>query len=808
MPEDEAQVELVDETPENAAEDRTIVLARHVLPPTLPIIPLRNRPLFPGMMVPLVIEEPNLKKLVKQLVESDEKHLGLVFVRPRDGAESPEPVDWKPADLHPVGVAGQVIQVAQQAPGAPVQCVVGVQDRFTTVSVVQESPHIALEVRYHIETDLSVNEELKAYSLAVINSIKELIQLNPLFKEEMSLFLSRSSANEPGKLADFAAAMTSASGEELQEILATFPVPDRIRKVLLLLKKEVDISKLQKKISKQIEEKLSKQQREFFLRQQLKEIKHELGLEKEGKETELDRFKERLQNLKLTDEAQQRVDEEMEKLALLEPASPEFNVTRSYLDWLTILPWGVHTEDSYDIGEAGRVLDRDHYGLTDVKQRILEFLSVGIMKGNISGSIVCFVGPPGVGKTSLGKSIAAAVNRKFYRFSVGGMRDEAEIKGHRRTYIGALPGKFIQALKVCGTQNPVIMIDEIDKLAVSFQGDPAAALLEVLDPEQNSAFLDHYLDVRFDLSDVFFICTANQLDTIPRPLLDRMEIINLSGYILQEKLEIARRFLVPRQLSAHGLKKKQFTITTRALREIISGYSREPGVRGLENNIKKIMRKSVKRLVEKQTDRVKIDAADIPALLGKKVFLDEDLYTDRRPGVVMGLAWTSMGGDTLHIEATDVKTGRAGFKQTGQLGKVMVESSEIAYTYVRSMLDTDSRAKSLFDDSFIHLHVPAGATPKDGPSAGISMATALYSLAVDKPVKKRLAMTGELSLTGLVMPVGGIKEKTIAAKRARVKTLVLPHQNSRDFEELPDHVKKGLKPHFVKTFDEVVSIAF
>ncbi len=813
MANEESKVEVLepgqapgDEPGEDKGGDEQMVLARHVLPRTLPIIPLRNRPLFPEMLAPLVIEEPHLKELIGQLIKSDSRYVGLVLIRKQDDIPANQTRRWTSKDLYRVGVVGLINQAAQASPEAPIQALIGAQERFTIKSVIQEQPHISAEVDYRLETDMSVNEQLKAYSLAVITAIKELIQINPMFKEEMNLMIGRSSVNEPGRLADMAASLTTAGAPQLQEILETFPVADRIQKVLVMLKKEIDITKLQTKISKQIEEKLSKQQREFFLREQLKEIKKELGLEKEGKETEIDRFKQRLKKLTLTDEAKQRIEEEMEKLSLIEPASPEFNLTRNYLDWLTVLPWGVFTKDTYDIRKARRVLDRDHAGLDDVKQRILEFLSVGIMKGNISGSIICFVGPPGVGKTSLGRSIAAAINRKFYRFSVGGMRDEAEIKGHRRTYIGALPGKFIQAMKVCQSANPVIMIDEIDKLAASFQGDPAAALLEVLDPEQNSDFLDHYLDVRFDLSNIFFITTANQLDTIPRPLLDRMEVIKLAGYILDEKLQIAKRFLIPRQLEAHGLQPKQLTISPAAIREMIDGYSREPGVRGLENNIKKVMRKSVKQLVEGKGKSIKVDVAQVPELLGKRVFLDGDPYQKPQPGVVTGLAWTSLGGETMHVEATRVHTGRASFKQTGQLGKVMVESSEIAYTYVRSLLDENAEAKELFDNSFVHLHVPAGATPKDGPSAGVSMATALYSLALNKPVKKDLAMTGEITLTGLVMPIGGVKEKTIAAKRARVKHLILPDRNRGEYEELPAHIRKGLKVHFVKTFEEIVEL--
>ena len=502
-----------------------------------------------------------------------------------------------------------------------------------------------------------------------------------------------------------------------------------------------------------------------------------------------------------------RIEEEMNKLKVLEPSSAEFNVTRNYLDWLTILPWGVTTKDNKDLKKAARILDRDHYGLDDVKERILETISVGVLKGDLSGSIILLVGAPGVGKTSIGHSVARALNREFYRFSLGGMRDEAEIKGHRRTYIGAMPGKFIQAMKTCKTSNPVIMLDEIDKIGASFQGDPASALLEVLDPEQNKDFLDHYLDVRFDLSDVLFICTANQLETIPGPLVDLMETIRLSGYVLEEKLEIARRYLVPKQLKAHGLKKEQIKLPKNVLRDIIDGYAREAGVRNLENNIKKIFRKATKQIVQNDVKQVDVKKGDLPDLLGRRMFSEEKIYKSPKVGVVMGLAYTSMGGATLFIEATRVASKGPGFKQTGQLGKVMVESSEIAYTYVRSLLTTKKEAE-FFTSNAIHLHVPAGATPKDGPSAGITMACALYSLAKNKPIIKDVAMTGEISLTGLVMPIGGLKEKVIAAKRAKVSTLVFPAENKDDWEDLDDHIKEGLTPHFVSKFSEVLKICF
>lgn len=787
------------------SDGKNIVLASDVLPSQLPIIPLINRPIFPKMTVPMIIDDENIINMLIKTAKSQVKYVGLVMTKPIDTDEKDENGEQE-AELYDMGVTAEIFQLIQITPDPPIQVMMRALDRFRIIDIVQNEPTIVAQVEHIIETEMTMNEELKAYSITVVQSLKELIKLNPLHKEELSLFMTKSSLSDPGPLADFSAALTTASASELQEILETVSIRARLRKVLFLLKKEIDLSKIQAKIHKQIEGKLSKQQREFFLREELKAIKKELGLEKEGKETEVDRFIERIKKLKLTDEAKERIDEEIEKLQLIEPISPEFNVTRNYLDWLTILPWGIFTKDSYDIKKATKILNQDHYGLEDVKERILEFLSVGIMKGNISGSIICFVGPPGVGKTSIGRSIARSIGRNFYRFSLGGIRDEAEIKGHRRTYIGAMPGKFIQTMKVCKSANPVIMLDEVDKIGASFQGDPASALLEVLDPEQNCDFLDHYLDVRFDLSNVFFICTANQLDTIPRPLLDRMEVIKIAGYIMQEKYQIAQKYLIPKQLKEHGITKKQVTITSNALRGIIDGYAREPGVRGLENHIKKILRKSVKKLIEQPDKKIKVDTKDLPKLVGKPIFYDENHFKKPIPGVIMGLAWTRMGGDTLFIEATKVNTGKSGFKQTGQLGHVMIESSELAYTYVRSLLDQDKKIREFFQKHFIHLHVPAGATPKDGPSAGVTMALALYSLAFNQPIKSNFAMTGELSLTGQVMPIGGVKEKTIAAKRAKVKNLIFPQENKKDFEELPEHIKKGLNPYFVSKFKEIVDI--
>ncbi|HAS83413.1 MAG TPA: endopeptidase La [Verrucomicrobia bacterium] len=788
--------------------EKTIVLARDLMPAALPIIPLHDRPVFPKMTIPMMVDAPDIARMLIDRVDSKARYVGLVLQKPQEPSPTNPSPDGEPPALYEVGTVAEIMRMAKSDSGNEVQVILTVLQRFRITELTQTKPHIVARVEYLTETEMTDHQDLKAYSLSVVRCIKELIQLNPLYKEELSIFMVHSNLQDPGRLCDFAAALTTSTPVQLQEILETVRIRERLQKVLVLLKHELDITQVQARISSDIEKKMNRTQREFFLREQLKAIKKELGIEKEGKETEVERFQKRIAELKLPAEAAERINEELEKLKLIEPASPEFTVTRNYLEWLTSLPWGISTSDRYDIAKAESILNDDHFGLNDVKERILEFLAVGILKGSVSGSILCFVGPPGVGKTSIGRSIARSIKREFYRFSLGGMRDEAEIKGHRRTYIGAMPGKFIQAIKTCKSANPVIMLDEVDKIGASFHGDPASALLEVLDPEQNREFLDHYLDVRFDLSNVFFICTANQLDTIPRPLLDRMEVIKLAGYILEEKLEIARQYLIPKQLEAHGLTRKQVTLSGKALREMIDGYAREPGVRGLENHIKKIMRKLSREIVKDKAKKIKVDAKDVVRYLGQRQFLDENISDKPRAGIVTGLAWTSMGGDTLFIEAIKIKTGKSGFKQTGQLGDVMVESTEIAYAYLRATMNENEPMHQLFESHIIHLHVPAGATPKDGPSAGITMATAIYSLIHDKPVRSHLAMTGELTLTGRVMPIGGVKEKTIAAKRADIKLIIFPEANRKDFDELPDHIKRGLKPYFVRTFDDVIEIAF
>ena len=773
--------------------------AEDVLPTTLHLLPLTERPFFPAQGVPILMNDTPWIETVEAIGETPHHLVGLVL------ADAAEADHAKPIDFHGIGTVVRMHHPVRNS--GKIQFIAEGLKRFRILEWLSERPPFVARVEY-LEDILGNEDELKAYAIAIINTLKELVPMNPLYSEELKFFLNRFNPNEPSALTDFAASLTTAARDELQEILETVPVLDRMKKVLILIRKEVEVARLQTKIREQVEERMSEQQRKFFLREQLKEIQKELGIAKDDRTADLERFRERIEGLEVPEAAMARIEEEMDKLSVLESGSPEYAVTRNYLDWMTALPWGRLSEDNLDLDHARKVLDRDHDGLEDVKQRILEFLAVGHLKGEVAGSILLLVGPPGVGKTSIGRSVAEALDRRFYRFSLGGMRDEAEIKGHRRTYIGAMPGKFIQAIKEAGVANPVIMLDEIDKIGASYQGDPASALLEVLDPEQNSEFLDHYLDVRFDLSKVLFICTANQLDSIPGPLLDRMEVIRLSGYITEEKLAIAKHHLVPKLLGQAGVPRGAIQFTDAALRRIIEGYAREAGVRNLEKQIRRIIRKLAIGIVRAggKPGRQRVSASEVERHLGKPLFSREKPFSG--VGIVTGLAWTPMGGATLNIEATLVHTKNRGFKLTGQLGDVMRESAEIAYSYVASHLEDYQGDPAFFDEAFVHLHVPEGATPKDGPSAGITMATALLSLARRRRVLRNLAMTGELTLTGQVLPVGGIKEKVIAARRSGVKTLILPEANRGDYEEVPEHIRKGLTVHFAKHYRDVAAIAF
>ena len=774
-----------------------------MLPDELPIYPLGGRPFFPGMLTPIQVEGSPYYDTIKMALESQSKMFGIVLSHAEDGEEV-----FSSDKLYQFGTVTRIMEAAVNEQEKQVKLLAEGLSRFEIIAIADSGPPVIASVIHHDQpTEHFDQDTLKPYTLAVISTLKDILKYDSLYQEQVKMFLSRHNFSEPDRLADFVASMTSSNREELQEVLETLNIRERLEKVLGLLKKELEMVKLQDKISKQVEEGISENQRQFFLREQLKEIQKELGITKDDRTADLERFRERLEKLTLSEEASNKINDEMDKLAILETGSSEYGVTRNYLDWLTSLPWGVHSKDRLNIRRARRVLDEDHDELKDVKERILEFLAVGKLKGKIGGSIILLVGPPGVGKTSIGRSIARAVGREFFRFSVGGMRDEAEIKGHRRTYVGAMPGKVIQALRHKKVANPIFMLDEVDKIGASYHGDPASALLEVLDPEQNTEFLDHYLDVRFDLSKILFLCTANQTDSIPLALLDRMEVIRLSGYITEEKLVIARNHLIPKQLKKNGLSKSKLRFSTEAVRTIIDGYAREAGVRHLEQKIGSVSRKAALKILEKTTKTpIKIEQNEVEAFLGKPDFRDEQPI--RGVGIVTGLAWTAMGGATLDVESSRIRTTKADFILTGNLGDVMKESARIAFSFVQSRCKSLGGNQKMLSEGLIHLHVPEGATPKDGPSAGITMATSLLSLARNEPVTRQLAMTGEITLTGHILPVGGIREKVIASRRVGIRELILPEACRKDFEEVPEHVREGFTVHFVKKYAEVAQLIF
>ncbi len=782
-----------------AGEAAAPAIAEDVLPDTLVLLPLPGRPFFPGQVQPIGLNPEQWQATLKAVAEQGSGLLGLAFIGDMN------PSDARAEDFPEMGCVVRLHKPPGNAENAGQFIAQGVK-RFRLIRWLRkEGPFIA-QVEYPQSQGDKQSDEIKAYAMAIIAAIKELLPLNPLYSEELKHYLGNFNPSQPSLLADFAAAMTTASGEKLQTILHTLALPARMAKVLELLRREKEVAELQGQISREVNDKVSDNQREFFLKEQMKVIQRELGLSKDDRTSDAERFEARMATRNPPEAVSKRFNEELEKLRVLESGSPEYGVTRNYLDWVSAVPWGVFSEDNLDLAHARDELDQHHDGLEDVKARIIEFLAVGNFKGTIDGSILLLVGPPGVGKTSIGRSVADALGRKFYRFSLGGMRDEAEIKGHRRTYIGAMPGKLVQALKDVDVANPVIMLDEIDKVGGSYQGDPASALLEVLDPEQNAEFLDHYLDLRVDLSRVLFIATANQLDTIPPALLDRMETIRLAGYIAEEKLAIARNHLWPRLLERHGASSAQIRINEAALRLVIDAYCREAGVRQLEKQLAALIRKSVVRIVDGEVERVRLGKREVTEFLGQPRYRNERPARGR--GVVTGLAWTAQGGVTLAIESSKIHTLNRGFKLTGQLGDVMKESAEIAYSYVVGHLKEFGGDEDFFDMSMVHLHVPEGATPKDGPSAGITMATALMSLARRERIKRPLAMTGELTLTGRVLPVGGIREKVIAARRSKIPEVLLPFANRGDYEELPDYLREGLTVHFVRTFREVVDIVF
>ncbi|KAB2005994.1 hypothetical protein E1A91_D11G317300v1 [Gossypium mustelinum] len=852
---------------------------------TVLALPLPHRPLFPGFYMPIYVKDPKLLAALQESRKRQAPYAGAFLLKDEPGTESSPSSETEKSvydikgkelfnRLHEVGTLAQISSIQGD------QVVLIGHRRLRITEMVSEDP-LTVKVDHLKEKPYDKDDDvIKATSFEVISTLRDVLKTSSLWRDHVQTYSQHIGDFNFPRLADFGAAISGANKLQCQQVLEELDVHKRLQLTLELVKKEMEISKIQESIAKAIEEKISGEQRRYLLNEQLKAIKKELGLETDDKTALSAKFRERLEpnREKCPPHVLQVIEEELTKLQLLEASSSEFNVTRNYLDWLTVLPWGNYSDENFDVIQAQTILDEDHYGLADVKERILEFIAVGKLRGTSQGKIICLSGPPGVGKTSIGRSIARALNRKFFRFSVGGLSDVAEIKGHRRTYIGAMPGKMVQCLKNVGTENPLVLIDEIDKLGRGHAGDPASALLELLDPEQNANFLDHYLDVPIDLSKVLFVCTANVVDNIPNPLLDRMEVIAIAGYITDEKMHIARDYLEKTAREACGVKPEQVEVTDAALLGLIENYCREAGVRNLQKHIEKIYRKIALRLVRegssnesvmvqpadakaevvdesdhhaaankadvevetsvqvdtvqtndqpkdpknaadskelqeteatKAVEKVVVDTSNLADFVGKPVFHAERIYDQTPVGVVMGLAWTAMGGSTLYIETTQVEQGegKGALHLTGQLGDVMKESAQIAHTLARAILLEKEPANPYFANSKLHLHVPAGATPKDGPSAGCTMITSMLSLAMKKPVRKDLAMTGEVTLTGKILPIGGVKEKTIAAKRSEVRTIIFPAANRRDYDELAPNVTEGLNVHFVDDYSQIFSLA-
>ncbi len=767
------------------------------LPDTLPLLPLKESVPFPETLTPLAVGQERSVKLVNDILGGNRM---LVMVASRDG----EIEDPQPEELYTVGVAGTVARMIKVPDGSLRILVHGAQ-RVQIGEFTQREPYLEAEI-IELPDEISPSSELEGLFRSVQSTFSQIIEQVPYLPEELQLAVAN--LEDPAELAHMIAGALRIKTEERQELLEERDVARRLRRLSELLARELELISIGTKIQSQVESEMEKGQREFFLRQQLKAIQEELG-EVDEQQAEAEELREQIEAANLPDHAAKQAERELQRFERLPPQAAEHGVIRSYLEWLAILPWSKATEDGLDLKAARKTLDRDHYDMEKVKDRILEFLAVRKLKPDARSSILCFVGPPGVGKTSLGQSIAAAMNREFERISVGGVRDESEIRGHRRTYIGALPGTIIRAMRDAGANNPVLMIDEIDKMGADFRGDPSSAMLEVLDPEQNATFRDHYLDLPFDLSRVLFITTANQLDPIPPALRDRMEVIELSGYTEQEKLEIAKRYLVPRQIEHNGLGKSKIEFTDAALAEIVEHYTREAGVRNLEREIGAVCRKVAREYAEgtrksKRTVRPKI----VNELLGRRRIQPESARRTDEPGVATGLAWTPAGGDVLFVEATAYR-GEGKLQITGQLGDVMKESASAALSYIRANLSTiiENVPEDWFATHDVHVHVPAGAIPKDGPSAGITMATALASLITGRPVRSDTAMTGEITLTGQVLPIGGLREKALAAQRAEIKRVIAPRRNEADAEEFPPHLLKGMKFLFVDSAVEVIEAA-
>jgi ATP-dependent Lon protease len=765
-----------------------------------PVMPLRNTVLFPQQVIPIYIGRERSLKLINDL---DPKKRYIVVVAQEDGSIE----DPKSSDLYAYGTLAQVLKVFDMPDNSKSAIVQGIS-RVKILDYTNQEPYFSAAVESMEDKPITDGLEVDALAANLRQAFDELMKVAPNLTEEHSGMLKN--IQKPNRLTDRAISVITISNQEKQEILEELNVKKRIEKALNLISREIQRIKLGEEIQSEVHDEITKTQREYYLREQMKAIKKELGEDEGSVETK--ELEDKLKAAKLPEDAEKVAMKELDRLSRIPTQSPEYNVSRTYIEWLSDLPWSESTDDRIDLKEAMKILDDDHYGLDKVKERIIEYLAVRNLKqkkdpdGRVKGPILCFGGPPGVGKTSLGKSIARSMGRKFVRLSLGGVRDEAEIRGHRRTYIGALPGRIIQSIKKAGTNNPVFMLDEIDKLGADFRGDPSSALLEVLDPEQNHSFSDHYLEVDFDLSNVMFISTANYQDAIPPALRDRMEILEFTGYIEDEKVQIAKRHILPKQVKENGLTKEQVTFDAGSIKELIRSYTREAGVRNLEREIANVLRKVARELVEEETKKTKITKAKVGEYLGAPRFHSELAERTTKPGVVTGLAWTAAGGDILFIESTKMK-GKGRLTLTGQLGDVMKESATAGLTFVRSHAEEFGLDPDFNENTDIHIHVPAGAIPKDGPSAGVSMVTSLVSLLSGIPVKEKVAMTGEITLRGNVLPIGGVKEKVTAAHRAGIKEVILPDHNRKDLEDVPKHVAKDLKFHFAKEINDVLKVA-
>jgi ATP-dependent Lon protease len=765
------------------------------IPERLPVLPLRGVVIFPSAIVPLPISRKPSLQLVEQCLARDDKILGLVAQKTADD-ERPSP-----EDLFTRGTAGRLLKMLRY-PDQSVRILVQGLRRIEIDAYEQTDPFYISRARALVD-EYEESKDLEAIQAHLVNQFAKFVSMIPYLPDELQLVVMN--IKDPGKVTDLIASNLNISLEEKQDLLNTLNVRSRLQRLSVILNREIELLELGSKIQSQVQTELSKNQREFYLRQQMRAIQRELG-EGDNRSAELEELRKRLDDASLPEAPRKAADTELDRLRIIPPESAEHSVVRTYLEWLANLPWAISTEDNLDLIHARAILDEDHFDLESIKDRILEYLAVRKLRQDPRSPILCFAGPPGVGKTSLGRSIARAMGRKFVRLSLGGVRDEAEIRGHRRTYVGSLPGRIVQSLKTAGSNNPLFVLDEVDKLGADFRGDPSSALLEVLDPEQNSTFVDHYLDVPFDLSRVMFITTANYLDPIPHALRDRMEVIQLSGYTEEQKLEIAKRHLIPKQIVENGLDDERIRFEDAAVTKIIRDYTREAGLRNVEREIGRVCRKVARAVTEGQTDLAVITPQKVHDFLGAEKFFNEVAERVGEPGVVTGLAYTPNGGDILFIEATRMK-GKKSLTLTGSLGDVMKESAQTALSLIRSRAEKLGIDPDFFENSDIHLHVPAGAIPKDGPSAGVTMATALASLLTNRSVRPDVAMTGEITLRGQVLPIGGVKEKVLAARRAGIGTVVLPQRNEKDLEDVPDNVRQEMRFAFAENIDHVLAVA-